>query len=65
MKDIPPGKLYEKALELSKAVTLDDFVRITGLPLEWCSKFRQGAIPSPSVQRVECVIVKMTDQEII
>ena len=64
MNKIPPGKLYNLALEESRKVTLEKFHELTRLPLNWCEKFRQGRIPTPSVQRVECVIVKLTGKAV-
>lgn len=61
-KEIPPGKLYAQALEISKAATIEELYEKTKLPFSWLRKFRQGNIKSPSVQRVELIIVSFTGQ---
>lgn len=65
MNPTPPGKLCQKALELSKGMTLEELFKKTDLPLSWLRKFRQGEIKSPSVQRIERLIVAITGEEIL
>jgi len=61
-KEIPPGNLYAQALEISKAHSLEELYEKTKLPFSWLRKFRQGSIPTPSVQRVELIIVSFTSE---
>lgn len=63
-KNIPPGNLLPRALELAKGASLEELYEKTRLPISWLRKFRGGQIESPSVQRVERVIVAMTGREI-
>ena len=51
------GRLCPEALRLAKSVSLEDLYRKTELPLSWLRKFRQGEIKSPSVQRVEALLL--------
>jgi DNA-binding Xre family transcriptional regulator len=61
-KKISQGRLYPKALKLARGLTLEELYQKTGLPLSWLRKFRQGEIKSPSVQRVEALLVALGHQ---
>lgn len=65
MNETPPGKLFAKALEISRQTPIETLVKKTGLPLCWLQKFRRGEIKSPGVQRVECLIVTITGRELL
>lgn len=56
-KEIPPGNLYPQALAIAKAATIEELYEKTKLPFSWLRKFRQGGIKTPSVQRVELILV--------
>lgn len=50
------SKLYDLAIKIARESALEDLYEKTKLPISWLRKFRQGAIKSPSVHRVERII---------
>jgi len=67
-KEIPPGDLLTKVLELlanrPRGVAYKDISLATGLPEPWLKLFAAGRISDPSVNRIELLYNYLTGRSL-
>ena len=61
-KQICCNSLYRQALKVARDHSLEELYDATGLPISYLRKFRSGYIESPSVHRVETILMRMTGE---